>query len=285
MSGARHLSPDNQLLSYLLHFLSLLAANQNWLLKKSLHTLYFTGIVLLLLVAGSSRAQTFLLKGTVYDSSRIYPLEAVSVLTTAGRGAVTNSQGKYEIEVTLKDSIWFSYLNKPTVKYPVLKITDYTQFDLSLRVNITELKEVKVMPRNYKLDSIRNRIEYEKIFNFHRPNISSLTTIGPTGAGIDIDELIRVFQFRKNKNTEKFQERLIEQEQDKFIDHRFSKALVRRLTQLDGTALDSFMMIYKPSFEFTAVSSDYDFQTYIKDAFEKFKLGKALRSPFRKESN
>lgn len=240
---------------------------------------------MLLLMANSSRAQTFLLKGTVYDSSKIYPLDAVSVLTTAGRGTVTNSQGHYEVEVTLKDSIWFSYLNKPTVKYPVSRIGDYTQFDLALQVNIPVLREVKVAPRNYKLDSIRNRIEYEKIFNFHRPNISSLTTIGPTGAGIDIDELIRVFQFRKNRNTEKFQERLLQQEQDKFIEHRFSKALVRRLTQLDGAALDSFMIIYRPDFEFTATSSDYEYQTYIKDSYEKFKLGKKPRPPFRKENN
>jgi len=236
-------------------------------------------------MVNSSRAQTFLLKGTVFDSSRIYPLEAVSVLTTAGRGTVTNSQGRYEIEVTLKDSIWFSYLNKPTVKYPVAKINDYTQFDLSLQINIPVLPGVKIAPRNYKLDSIRNRIEYEKIFNFHRPNISSLTTIGPTGAGIDIDELIRVFQFRKNKNMEKFQERLLLQEQDKFIEHRFSKALVRRLTQLDGSALDSFMTIYRPDFEFTATSSDYDFQTYIKDSYEKFKSVKKSIPPFRKENH
>jgi hypothetical protein len=234
-------------------------------------------------MVNSSRGQTFLLKGTVYDSSRINPLVAVSVLTSAGRGTVTNSEGHYEIEVTLKDSIWFSYLNKPTVKYPVSKITDYTQFDLSLRVNIPELREVKVTPRNYRLDSIRNRIEYEKIFNFQRPNIGSLTTIGPTGAGIDIDELIRVFQFRKNKTTERFQERLLAQEQDKFIEHRFSKALVRRLTQLDGSALDSFMTIYRPNFEFTATSSDYDFQTYIKDSLEKFKHGKLPKPLFRKE--
>lgn len=234
-------------------------------------------------MANSSRAQTFILKGSVYDSSRINPLEAVSVLTTAGKGTVTNSLGKYEIEVTLRDSIWFSYLNKPTIKYPVSKITDFTQFDLSLRVNVPELREVKVMPRNYKLDSIRNRIEYEKIFNFHRPNISSLTTIGPTGAGIDIDELVRVFQFRKNKNTEKFQERLIQQEQDKFVEHRFSKALVRRLTQLDGNALDSFIRMYEPTFEFATGSSDYDFQTYIKEAYERFKTGKVYHSPFRRE--
>jgi len=154
-----------------------------------------------------------------------------------------------------------------------------------LQVNIPVLREVKVMPRNYKLDSIRNRIEYEKIFNFHRPNISSLTTIGPTGAGISIDELIRVFQFRKNKNMEKFQDRLLQQEQDKFVDHRFSKALVRRLTQLDGEALDSFMLEYRPSFEFTAATSDYDFQTYIKDAFDKYKAARKFKSPYRREKN
>lgn len=240
---------------------------------------------MLLSAVHSSSAQNFRLKGNVYDSSRIYPLEAVTVLTTAGKGTVTNSSGHYEIDVTLNDSIWFSYLNKPTVKYPVARIKDFTQFDLSLQVNIPLLKEVKVTPRNYKLDSIRNRIEYEKIFNFHRPNISSLTTIGPTGAGIDINELIRVFQFRKNRNMEKFQARLEEQEHDKFVEHRFSKALIRRLTRLDGDALDSFMLQYRPSFEFTAASSDYDFQTYIKDSFERFKRGRAYKQPMRRQNN
>ncbi len=84
---------------------------------------------------------------------------------------------------------------------------------------------------------------------------------------------------------EKFQDRLLQQEQDKFVEHRFSKALVRRLTQLDGGALDSFMLEYRPSFEFTAATSDYDFQAYIKDAFEKFKAAAKFRSPFRRENN
>ena len=241
--------------------------------------------MMLLMATASSHAQTFILKGNVYDSSKIYPLEAVSVLTTAGKGTVTNSEGHYEIEVSAKDSIWFSYLNKPTIKYPVAKINSFLQFDLSLQVNIPVLKEVKVRPRNYKLDSIRNRIEYEKIFNFHRPNVSSLVDVGSTGAGINIDELIRVFQFRKNRNMEKFQQRLEEQEKDKFIDHRFSKAVVRRITQLDGEALDSFMATFRPSLEFTATSSDYDFQAYIKKCFEKYKSEPLYRQPLPKKSD
>ena len=72
----------------------------------------------------------------VYDSSRNYPLEAVSVLSTSGKGTITNAEGYYEIEVMEKDSIWFSYLNKPTIKFPVLKIITPLSFDISLQVRI-----------------------------------------------------------------------------------------------------------------------------------------------------
>lgn len=251
----------------------------------SLQHLRIAGLVFFLIALHSSYAQNFPLRGTVYDSSRVHPLEAVSVLTSSGRGTATNKEGQYEILVSPKDSIWFSYLNKPTMKYPVSKITDYNQFDISLLVNIPVLKEVRVQPRNYKLDSIRNRIEYEKIFNFQRPNLGTMTSIGPSGAGIDIDELIRVFQFRKNRSTEKFQQRLLQQERDKFIDHRFNKALVRRLTGLDGGELDSFMAEYRPPYEIALYTSDYDFQTYIKASFERYKLEKARKGEGSKQYN
>jgi hypothetical protein len=132
------------------------------------------------------------------------------------------------------------------------------------------LKEVKVLPRNYKQDSIQNRLDYAKIFDYRKPNLESMTSIGPTGAGIDINEVIRMFQFRKSKSTLRFQERLMQQEQDKSIDHRFSKALVRRLTNLTGEELDKFMALYRPTYEFTLYSSDYDFQLYIKESYKMF---------------
>jgi hypothetical protein len=103
-----------------------------------------------------------------------------------------------------------------------------------------------------------------------------MTSIGPTGAGIDLDELIRVFQFRKNKSMEKFKERLEEQERQKFIDHRFNKTLVRRLTNLDGSNLDVFMLRFRPSYAFALIASEYDFQLYIKKCFELFKSSKSF---------
>ena len=228
-----------------------------------------------MLALGSAQAQ-YKIQGSVYDSSRTYPLEAVSVLSTSGRGTITNASGFYQIEVSEKDSIYFSYLGKPTVKFPIVKIINPAQFDLSLRVPVNVLREVKVMPRNYKLDSIQNRRDYEKIFDFRRPNIESMTSIGPNGAGIDINELIRLFQFRKNKSTLRFQQRLLQQERDKAIDHRFSKALVVRLTGLTGEEQQRFMLLFRPGYEFTLYASDYDFGEYIKLAFEKFKTGNSF---------
>ena len=86
----------------------------------------------------------------MYDSSRIYPLEAVTVLSTSGKGAFTNSMGGYEIDVREKDSVWFSYLGKPTMKFSVLKMTDPLHFDIALHINVTVLKGVTVMPRDYR---------------------------------------------------------------------------------------------------------------------------------------
>ena len=209
----------------------------------------------------------------MYDSSRNNPMQSVSVLTTSGRGTVTNSEGFYEVEVSERDSIWFSYLNKPTIKFPVMKIADPFSFDISLQVNVPVLKEVKIKPRDYKLDSIQNRQDYAKVFNYKKPGLKVNSPSYGAAAGFDLDEIINVFRFRRNRSMTAFQKRLLLEEKDKFVDHRFSKALVRRLTQLNSPALDSFMLLYRPSYMFTLLSTDYEFQQFIKQNYLRFKRG------------
>jgi plasmid maintenance system killer protein len=194
-------------------------------------------------------------------------------MSTSGAGTVTNQDGFYEITVQEKDSVWFSYLNKPTIKFPVLKIVNTLSFDISLRVSVPTLHEVKVKPRNYKLDSIRNRQDYAKIFNYQKPGLRPVTPQYGAGMGFDLNEIINIFRFRRNRAMASFQQRLLLQEEDKFIDHRFNKALVRRLTLLESPELDSFMQMYRPSYTFTKYAGDYDFQYYIKTAFFRYKHG------------
>ena len=211
------------------------------------------------------------------DSSRSYPIESVTVQSTAGEISLTDTLGRYVIEVGEKDSIWFSFLGKSTPKYPVLKIADVNQFDIALRLKANVMKEVRIKTRNYKEDSVQNRRDYAKAFDFRRPSLGTMTSVTSSGVGFDIGEIIRLFQFRKNRNMEKFRERLEQQEKDKFIDHRFTKGLVKRLTGITTEEeLTDFMKKYRPTYEFVAGTSEYDFQFFIKIAYEEYK--KTLRA-------
>jgi len=225
-------------------------------------------------IASQTNAQTFKLRGVVYDSTKTYPVISVSVLTSSGKGTTTDIYGRYEIEVTETDSIWFSYLNKPTIKYAVAKIYDNSRFDIALHVNVPVLKEVIVKPRNYKLDSLQNRADYAKGFDWEKPKLKA--SMGSGGAvGFDLEEIIRLFQFRRNKSAASFRERLLNEEREKFIDHRFSKAIVLRLTGLIGAERDSFMLRCRPIYEFCLYTGEYDFQLYIKECYEAYKLEKS----------
>ena len=218
------------------------------------------------------------------DSTGTYPLASVSVLTTSGKGTVSDNSGRYEIDVQESDSIWFSYLNKPTVKFAVKKIFDANQFNIALHINIPVLKEVIVKPRNYKMDSIRNREDYAKVFNWEKPRLKgTYSTDMGSPAGFDLEQIISMFQFRKNKSMASFQERLLEEERNKFIDHRFNKALVLRLTGLIGERRDLFMLRYRPSYEFCLYTGEYDFQLWIKNCYESFKQEKNYNG-FKKEN-
>lgn len=214
------------------------------------------------------------IRGTVFDISKKRPLEGVSVMSTSGAGTVTDVLGNYTIKVSLEDSIYFSYLDKPTSRFPVKDMVATNNFDISLHVTSNILPEVFVRPPDYRQDSIQNRKDYAKAFDFRRPglSISSLPAgSGGAGVGVDLGELVNVFRFKRTKSILAFQERLEQQEQDKFVDRRFNKSLVKRITGLDGEDLTMFMKMYRPSYEFSVAASDYDFFENIKQNSLKFR--------------
>jgi hypothetical protein len=237
----------------------------------------FLGFLFLIHLAFQSAKAQVVIRGTVYDMSRTQPLESVSVLGSSGQGAITDIRGNYTIRLNETDSIWFSYLNKSTPKFPVSGIVNLNQFDISVHVASTVLKEIRVMPRDYKFDSTQNRKAYAKVFDFKKPglSISSLPPgAGGAGVGLDLDELINVFRFKRTRSMLGFQKRLLQEEEDKFIDHRFSKSIVREITLLTGEELNAFMKLYRPDYEFTKYSTDYEFYEYIKKAYLNFKAVK-----------
>jgi carboxypeptidase-like protein len=217
--------------------------------------------------------QTVTVHGTVFNMYKTKPLEAVSVICSSGKGTITDSNGNYSIIVSPDDSISFSYLGRSTAKFAVSTINTFSGFDIALHVDPLELKEVKVMPRNYSMDSLQNRKDYEKIFNFKKPGfkITDPTTSGGLGAGVDLDAMINMLRINRTKRILAFQRRLVDEEQDKYVDHRFSQYIVKKVTHLDNEELDTFMVKYRPSYEFCKRASDYDFMDYIKLAYQQYK--------------
>src|SRR5690606_37757345 len=156
----------------------------------------FIFAVLLLLTPTADAQEKVRVSGRVYDMSQSNPLEAVSVESSSGGFTITDSLGRFSIIVNETDSIWFPYLQKPTPKYPVNTITNSSNFEIALHINMVQLKEVRIVPKNYSLDSIQNRKEYADAINYKKPGIGSALDLSPGGGvGLDINQLIEMFQF------------------------------------------------------------------------------------------
>ena len=213
--------------------------------------------------------------GTVFDSSKKNYVENVRIESSGGNYTRTDSMGRYKIGVNEKDSLTFIYQNKPTQKFVVKDIPNLTQFDISLGVTVKggyrTLKEVLIFARSYREDSIENRQNYADVYNYRNPTIR--TSISPSGAvGADVNEIINMFRFKRNKRLRLFQSRLEQQEQDYFVSYRFNKNFVRRITQLQGTELDTFMVRYVPTYEFASTADEVTFNKYILNSSYSFKI-------------
>ncbi|SFD15138.1 hypothetical protein SAMN05518672_101756 [Chitinophaga sp. CF118] len=220
----------------------------------------FTLLVLFRLAA-SGQVQ---INGTVYERSARYGMEGVSVRSTTGAGTITDSLGHYSIRLPLSDSISFSYQGKATQKFPVKDIPINRPFDMSLHVDIKVLPTVVVQQRSYHLDSLENREEYKKVFNYEPEYIAS----GNGGVGINLDAL---FSIRKIKRMENFRRYMEQLERDKYVDHRFNKGLVKKITGLQPPALDTFMVEYRPSYEtLQGFETEYQYLEYIKESGKYF---------------
>jgi hypothetical protein len=224
-------------------------------------------MVCLLLLGLAASAQVDI-TGTVFDKSQLFTMPGVSVLSNSGYGTQTDSVGHYRIRLPLDDSIYFSYLGRHTAKIAVRRIAPGYPLNMSLAVTVDSLPIVVVKPQPYRYDSLANRDEYRKIFDYSAEGVIGGASGGP-GVGLNLD---MIFSARKNRQMLALQRRLVEEEHDKYVDYRFNRTLVRRITGLQRPLLDTFMRIYRPSYEYIrSFENDYDYYKFIKDCSLSFR--------------
>lgn len=236
--------------------------------------------IAVLVFTNQSFAQ-FRVSGTVYDITRYNYVEQVKVQSSSGATAMTDSMGRYSILVSEKDSLCFIYQQKPTQQFSVAQIADPSHFDISLhkviRGKYSMLQDVTVYSKSYREDSLENRIANARYFNFQQPDLASNVVNGVAGA--DLDELINLFRFRRNRTLAAFQQRLENEEREKYVDYRFNKIQVKRLTGLQGSYLDSMLVWYRPTYDFVMNADEILMNKYIIKAGEHFKKLNHLNHP------
>ena len=206
--------------------------------------------------------------GTVFDKTQLFTMPGVSVLSNSGAGTMTDSTGRYRIRLAVDDSIFFSYLGRHTGKIAVRRLAHDYPLNMSLAVTVDSLPIVVVKPQPYRYDSLANRDEYRKVFDYAPDYIAGGSNSG-LGVGLNLD---MIFNARKNRQMLALQRRLIEEEHDKYVDYRFNRTLVRRITGLQRPLLDTFMRLYRPTYEYIrSFENDYDYYKYIKDCSLAFR--------------
>jgi len=234
-------------------------------------------IFIFLATLSSSATAQFQLSGMVFDSTRRNLVEGVQVFCTCGTMSFTDSLGRYSLFVGETDSVFFFFRNKPTQLFPVSAIKTPETFDISLQVYVPGrykyLEEVVIYGRNRRQDSIENRLQYEKIFEHNNGGLRVSAAPGASGigAGLDVESLINMFRFRYNRSQSRFAERLIREEQDRYIDYRFNAKIVKKLTTFsDGPLLDQFLEEYKPDYLLLTQTLDIELYQYIQAAAKEF---------------
>lgn len=229
--------------------------------------------------AVQTKAQDVLVSGSILDSTAKLTIPSVKVMSNRGAVTYSDSVGHYNLLVFSDDSVHFTYRNKTTVWFPVKDMKYSRQFDIALKIRIQDryqtLKEVVVIKKSYRQDSLENRQKYSKIFNGSTGGLrlTESSMLGGGTPGLDPNEIINLFRFRRNKSIKNLQKRLLDEEANKFIEYRFNKNLVKRISGLESPDLETFMRVWRPTYDLCAGASEYDFHYFILEASKLFKKG------------
>ncbi len=211
--------------------------------------------------------------GFVTDKGTRQPVSG-ALVSAGGAKAYTNLSGGFEIAITaLSDSLKISHFAYKTCTIAVGKVV--TVLHIELEPTVISLNTVTIHgDRDFKKDSIENRIAYAKQFNYKGPTVMDAFTGNSNkqpGDLISINPLILIAALTKKSTPEyKFNKILIRDEHEQYVDEHFNKGIVSRVTGLSGDTLSVFLTQYRPTYQFVLKATDYDMEVYIKESWRKF---------------
>lgn len=219
----------------------------------------FIAALLFLFIAGTASAQDYF-KGKVVDSGSDKGLANVFVKNvTKNKITLTEGDGKFEIQGTVGNLLIFT---SPGYVADTLVVVDTRPLSIRLKENTALLNEVNINSTR----TFDPHTEYPEVYTKSKVYILSPSTIFSKEA----------------KNARRLKKFFAQEEKERTVDQAFSISYVSSLIPLRGMELQTFMAMYRPSFDFIQSNSGPTLASYINDSYIKYK---ALTPEQRKKSS
>jgi hypothetical protein len=229
---------------------------------------YLFPTILLLLLTISGFSQTFL-TGKVRKKETSEILISVSIQNLSlNKYDLSDEGGNYRIPAREGDVLTFSsvgYLKDTLVVSKAMLSGDNPVF---LEPRVVELPTFEVgSASGYQQDSIERRQEYKWIYD-HGTQEKWVKERKGDGVGVSMN----IFRgsSHEEKDWDKLKKRLIKEEEQHYIDYRYSREYVSRLTHLQGDSLQKFMELYRPTYDYARKAAQVDILVFINDSYKKF---------------
>jgi hypothetical protein len=224
---------------------------------------------------GVSFAQEKEVEGIVFDKDTQFRLTRVNIKNLRTNVSIYNTtKGEFKLSVREGDNIVavISGYRLDTITY-----TNQTALLFYLQRLAIPLQQVVVT--DSVLSAKRRYEEMRRQFNSlnRLGNNKDLLAIGSGSVGFSIDALWSAFS-KEGKNARRLMDVMERDYKNNFIDEKFSKTLITRVTGLKGDKLEVFIHNYRPSYYFVYGASEYDLVSYIKMAFIRFN-----KNPYRED--
>ncbi|RPD41012.1 hypothetical protein [Chitinophaga barathri] len=217
--------------------------------------LLFVTMLSLLLAGGAftgARAQSqnpVTLRGQITSTDGQLVLYPATIRNKASGARVFSDQGGYyRIGADKGDEIVISFIGYVSDSVVVTNVAGTQMYNVRLRMKERFLPQVEVSGKwnPYQLDSIARYEEFRPFLEEKNYTLVDTTKRSSGGFGLTFSPFTR--GSRQQKDLRKFKKLYEENEVQQYIDYRYSKSFVSRVTGFTGDTLLQFMRVYTPSY-------------------------------------
>lgn len=234
---------------------------------------FFSCVFFLLAFSTAGWAQQYLF-GRVFKnkSQEVLPGVTLQNINTKKYNK-SDMGGNYRVAATAGDTIIFSSAGYHADTIVISNPVSTDPYDIFLTPNIVALEGIEIDELSkYEADSTQRRIDYAFIFDRKHP-VKLVNEKRPGDApGLNFSPIGYFSKGEKQKR--RLKERVIEEDEEEYIDARFPRSRVALLTKLTGDSLQQFMQLYRPSYKFCRATDGQRMFLYINDKLILFKQGK-----------